>query len=120
MQAVLSLIMSVTLGVVGQLFIKSGLNKLGPLDFSTGLLNSYIRIFFSASVLVGLFIYFFGVFFWLYGLSKVDLSFAYPFVSLSYVLVFLASWWLFGEHISALRWLGLGAICIGVYLISRT
>lgn len=112
--------MSMILGAVGQLFIKKGLNYLGALDFSSGIVATYIKIFFSPFVMAGISIYFVGVFFWLYGLSKVELSFAFPFVSLSYVLVFLMSWAFLGETIPMTRWLGLLTICVGVFLVGRS
>jgi drug/metabolite transporter (DMT)-like permease len=108
------------LGVAGQLFIKKGLNLLGNINFASGIVSSYARIFFSPFVFIGISVYFLGVFFWLYALSKVDLSFAYPFVSLSYILVVFSSWWLLGESISMVRWTGILAICLGVFLISRS
>jgi drug/metabolite transporter (DMT)-like permease len=108
------------LGVAGQLFIKKGLNLLGNINFASGIVSSYIKIFFSPLVIIGISVYFLGVFFWLYALSKVDLSFAYPFVSLSYILVLFSSWWLLGEGISLVRWTGVAAVCLGVFLISRS
>ena len=114
------ILLSVTMGVVGQLFIKRGLNSLGSVDYASGLIGAYIRIFLTPYVVAGLSIYFLGVFFWLYALSKVDLSFAYPFVSLSYVLVLLISWVILGEHITGLRWAGVGLICAGVFIVSRS
>jgi len=120
MVAILCLIISMSLGVAGQLFIKKGLNMLGNINFGSGIISSYSRIFFSPFVIIGISVYFLGVFFWLYALSKVDLSFAYPFISLSYVLVVFSSWWLLGESISFLRWAGVVVICLGVFLISRS
>jgi len=111
---------SMILGAVGQLFIKKGLNYLGGLDFSSGILATYLKIFLSPFVITGIGIYFVGVFFWLYGLSKVELSFAFPFVSVSYVLVFLLSWFFLGESIPLLRWIGLATICCGVFLVGRS
>lgn len=120
MFVIASLLISMFLGVIGQVFIKKGLTSLGNLDFSAALLGSFIRIFFSPLVIVGISLYFLGVFFWLYALSKVDLSFAYPFVSVSYVLVVLLSCFVLGESISYLRWIGVILICSGVLLISRS
>ena len=120
MGALLSIITSIVLGVVGQLFIKQGLRSLGGLNFSGGLISSYLKIFVSPFIAVGLSVYFLGVFFWLYALSKVELSFAYPFVSLSYVLVLLFSWVFLGEQISLVRWAGVVIICLGVVLISKS
>jgi drug/metabolite transporter (DMT)-like permease len=120
MLAVICLIISMFLGVAGQLFIKKGLNMLGNINFASGIISSYTKIFLSPFIIIGILIYFLGVFFWLYALSKVNLSFAYPFVSLSYILVVFSSWWLLGESISLLRWTGVMAICLGVFLISRS
>jgi drug/metabolite transporter (DMT)-like permease len=111
---------SMILGAVGQIFIKKGLNALGGLDFSSGIVTTYLKIFLSPLVIIGICIYFVGVFFWLYGLSKVELSFAFPFVSVSYVLVFLLSWFFLGESIPVLRWIGLVTICCGVLLVGRS
>jgi len=108
------------MGAGGQVFIKKGLNNIGDIDFSIGLISAYTKMFVSPLVLLGLLIYTLGVFFWLYGLSKVNLSFAFPFVSLSYVVVFLFSWWLLGESIPLVRWMGLAAICFGVFLVGKS
>jgi drug/metabolite transporter (DMT)-like permease len=71
-------------------------------------------------VFVGLGIYVLGTVFWLAALSRVDLSYAYPFASLSYVVMLIGSWLVFGESISLLRIIGSVVIIIGVLLISRS
>ena len=111
---------SIAMGAFGQIWIKKGLNSLANLDFSGSLVGAYLRIFLSPYVFAGLTIYGLGVFFWVYGLSKVNLSFAFPFVSLSYVLVFLLSWWMLGEQIPTIRWVGLATICVGVLIVSAS
>jgi drug/metabolite transporter (DMT)-like permease len=115
-----SIIVSMLFGTIGQLFIKRGLNSLVDLDFSKNLFLTYTRIFFSPLIMAGLSVYFCGVFFWLYGLSKVDLSLAYPFVSVSYIFIVIMSWLFLGENISIMRWIGVSTICIGVLLLSRS
>ena len=52
-------------------------------------------------------------------LSKVEVSFAYPFLSIGYVVTAFAGYWLLGESLSVMRIVGILVICIGVYLISR-
>jgi multidrug transporter EmrE-like cation transporter len=49
-----------------------------------------------------------------------ELSFAYPLLSTGYVVVLIASWILFKEQISMIRWVGVMVICFGVFLISRS
>lgn len=114
------ILVAVSLTVVGQMFIKLGLNSLGNVDFSKGIFSSYITIFCSPHVLLGAFLYSSATLLWLYALSKVDLSFAYPFLALSYVLVILASCLLLGEHIPLFRWVGAFVICLGVLLVARS
>ena len=120
MPAVPAILTSVIMIVIAQLFVKRGLNLLGTVEFSTGITRAYFKIFSSPLIIIGIIVYTIAVFFWLFGLSKVDLSFAYPFLALSYVLVILASLVILGEYISPLRWIGLAVICIGVLIISRS
>ena len=55
---------------------------------------------------------------WFAVLSRADLSFAYPLVSLSYVFGLLVSKYVFHETIGFVRWLGVLLICIGAGLIA--
>jgi drug/metabolite transporter (DMT)-like permease len=55
-----------------------------------------------------------GVFFWIVALRRLDLSLAYPSVSVSYALIALVSWRLFGEEIGLSGWLGIVTIMVGV------
>jgi len=71
-------------------------------------------------VLLGLFFYAVSTIFWLIVLSRVELSYAYPMLSLGYVLVVFFSWILWREQISSLRILSLLLICGGVILLSRS
>jgi multidrug transporter EmrE-like cation transporter len=71
-------------------------------------------------VSLGLFCYALSAVLWIAVVSKVDLSLAYPMVSVAYVAVFVASWFLFGERISAVRMAGLVLIVAGVLVISRS
>ena len=71
-------------------------------------------------VVGGLFVYVFSTAFWLVVLSRMNLSYAYPFVSLSYIIMIVASWQLFNENISGLRVLGSLVVALGVFLVSRS
>ena len=57
---------------------------------------------------------------WILGLSRVDVSIAYPLLSLGYVLNAAAAWWLFGEAMTPTRLLGMGVIIVGVYILTRS
>lgn len=53
-------------------------------------------------------------------LSKLDLSYVLPVTSLGYIITALLGAILLGEEVSALRWLGIAAIAVGVYLVTRS
>ncbi len=119
--AVIYILISVLGSAIGQLLLKKGMNTIGALTLSIdGLGNVLWRIATNPFVVVGLFIYVISVVFWLVALSRVDLSYAYPFASLSYVIMLIASWWLFNEQISFVRIIGTFVIGIGVWLIYRS
>jgi multidrug transporter EmrE-like cation transporter len=54
------------------------------------------------------------------GLSRIEVSIAYPMLSLGYILNAAAAWYFFGESLGALRLAGIGFIMVGVCLIARS
>ena len=118
--ALLYILVSGLLGVVGQLILKRGMAALGPLTLRPESLWHVVSLLaFNPLVILGLAVYVSGTFFWLLALSRVDLSFAYPFASLNYVFVLFASWVLLGERLTPIRLLGVAVIMLGVVAISR-
>lgn len=116
MSPVVLILSSVFLGVIGQLILKAGMTRIGPLALRQDRpYRTAWRVFSTPVVWIGLSLYGLGTFFWLVALSQVELGYAYPFISLSYVLILMTSWWLFGEKISPMRALGVLVICVGVY-----
>lgn len=121
MTTILFISMSVFAGVAGQLSLKHGMSQLGAQSLNASTLVSMVgRIVLSPWVMLGLVIYGAGTFFWLMVLSRVDLSFAYPMLSTSYVLVLATSWLFLGESISVLRIIGVVTILAGVIFISQS
>ncbi len=119
--AILYILVSVVAGAVGQVLLKKGMGSMGPLTLSVDQLGNVLwRIGTNPYVIIGLLIYVGGTVFWLTALSRVDLSYAYPFASLSYVVMLIASWQLFNENITSLRVLGTLVVCLGVFIISRS
>jgi drug/metabolite transporter (DMT)-like permease len=72
------------------------------------------------SVIGGLGLFVLSAAVWLVVLSKVSLSFAYPFVSLTYVLILLFDRLVLHDTVSGLRWAGVALIVAGIVLVSRT
>lgn len=118
--AILYILISVLGSAMGQLLLKKGMNSMGPVTLSFNQLPSVLwQMATNPNVFVGLAIYLVGTVFWLAALSRVDLSFAYPFASFNYVVMLVASWMMFDEKITLSRLLGTVVIGIGVLLISR-
>jgi multidrug transporter EmrE-like cation transporter len=106
----LFIFISIILGAFAQLSMKYGTLK------SDGIVSMYTNPY----VLLGLAFYGLSAITWIYSISKVQLSIAYPMVSLGYIIVFTLSYFLFGESVNFLRLVGLIVIVIGVIIISRS
>ncbi|MEK7524332.1 MAG: EamA family transporter [Patescibacteria group bacterium] len=107
--------------VIAQIIMKWAVPSFGPLPESASkLLPFFFRLITNIYFVSALFSALLGSFCWVFALNKYALSFGYPFMSLSFVLVFLASHFIFGESISMLRWVGMGTVILGVFLISRS
>ena len=115
------LLAGICLSVIGELLLKHGMNRFGPLDLSLPtLLPTLVRVFTQPLILFG-FIFVFGAsIFWLAVISRVNLSYAYPLLAFGYVVTALLARVLFNEPISLARWAGIIVICIGVVLVSRS
>ena len=115
-----AIFVSIVLAVVGQLLLKVGMLRVGKFSFGiSNLVHQYTRILLNPFVIAGLFAFFISMLIWLYVLSRMELSFAYPFVALNYVLILFGSYFLFKETITPLKIVGVTVIVIGVYLVAR-
>jgi drug/metabolite transporter (DMT)-like permease len=115
------IMISVLGGAAGQIMLKRGMSSMGALTLNAGQVGPILwRMGTNPFVIGGLAIYAASTIFWLLALSRVDLSYAYPFASMSYVIMLIAAWQLFGENITFLRLAGSAVIMLGVLLISRS
>ncbi len=103
-----------------QLMLKHGMMTLGPLSFAgVNPLVKILQIVFSPWVFLGLCTFVISMASHLFVLSKVELSFAYPFLSLAYVAVAIFAYFVFREDLNAWRIAGIAAICVGTILIAQ-
>ncbi|KAJ51586.1 multidrug transporter EmrE-like cation transporter [Clostridium tetanomorphum] len=117
---IVQILVSVFLGALGQILVKVGAVNLN-LNFSSGyLVSSLVSILKNIPVMSGIISYGLSFLLWIKVLSKVELSYAYPMVSLGYVLVMLFSYFIFKENITPLRILGIAFIILGVILVARS
>lgn len=115
-QSVGIVLLSVLLGAVGQLMLKSAANSMGKLELSPQLLVTMAT---NPRLILAVAIYGVSAVFWLLALSRADLSFVYPFLSLTYIAVLLGSTFLFNEVINPTRVLGFAVIIGGLLIIAR-
>ena len=117
----LLILTGVLLNAGAQLLLKAGVTPLGALSPSLAELPAlFWRGLSQWPILAGLACYGVSVGVWIIGLSRVEVSLAYPLLSLGYVVNAVLAWWLFGEVLSATRWGGIVLILAGVWLISRS
>jgi len=119
--SILLILFSISIAVAGQILLKIGINRIGMVNFSN--LDALKQLFFgvikSPLVISGLFLYVVSAAIWLVVLSAVDLSFAYPFIGFTYVMVLVLSKFILKEDVNPIRWAGALIITIGVIVISR-
>jgi multidrug transporter EmrE-like cation transporter len=111
----------VLLNAAAQLLLKAGTNAFGVLTLTREQwLGTTFAVATNPHIVAGLACYVVSVGVWIGALSRVEVSVAYPMLSIGYVVNALAAWYLFGEALSVQRWLGIGFIAIGVWLLVRS
>jgi multidrug transporter EmrE-like cation transporter len=124
--ASLALILTgVLLNACAQLLLKAGVNNvtaaIGQFSYSfENLVPVGWRLATQLPIIGGLGCYVISVVVWILGLSRVDVSIAYPLLSLGYVLNAAAAWWLFGEALTPMRIVGIAIIIVGVVVLTRS
>ena len=119
MAAFALVITAILFSVTGELFLKSGMNEVGTFSLSN-FLPTMARILSTWRIWVGFAFFGVGAVFWLAAISRVNLSWAYPMLSLGYLLVLLFSAIVLKEHVSAVRWFGAVVIVAGIILVFRS
>jgi len=119
------ILFGVFLNACAQLLLKAGVNNvvaaIGTFEYSfANLWPVGLRLATQLPIIGGLSCYVVSVAVWILGLSRVDVSIAYPLLSLGYVLNAAAAWWLFGEAMTPMRLVGIGVIIVGVYILTRS
>jgi drug/metabolite transporter (DMT)-like permease len=115
------ILMSVALAATAQLTLKHGMNQVTEASGTATLSGGSVRaIVTNVSVVGGLLIFGLSAVVWLMVLSRASLSFAYPFASLTYVLILLADKFVLHEEIPVLRWAGVFAIMTGIIMVAQT
>ncbi|MDR5695433.1 MAG: cation/cationic drug transporter [Armatimonadota bacterium] len=119
MRAFWLILLAAFMGSLAQLLLKLGSSRLGPSTTSINLVILW-KIATNGPILLGLGLYALASVVWIVVLTRAELSFAYPMLALTYVLVTVGSWAFFREPVIGLRVIGMVLVVIGVILIGRT
>jgi drug/metabolite transporter (DMT)-like permease len=116
------LLIGLVLEAVGVVFLSKGLKEIGEMErVSAGEILRLVRSgLTNPNLLLGVAFEagFFGCL--LYLMSRGDVSFVWPLTALGFVLTTLSARFVLNEHVSGLRWLGVGLIVLGAGVITYT
>lgn len=118
--AFLLIVTGVLLNAVAQLALKASVRETGSIDLSAAAaIPTLTHLAAQPWLYLGLGCYVVSVGIWILALSRVDVSVAYPMLSLGYVVNALAAWAWLGEELNPVKVLGIGIIIVGVYVLAR-
>ena len=120
--AAFALVMTgVLLNAIAQLALKASVSDTGIINLDMqSLLSSAGSLAFNLWLSIGLICYAISVVVWILALSRVDVSIAYPMLSIGYIVNAVAAWHLFDEPMNLGKVVGIGIIIVGVYILARS
>ena len=114
------IVTGVMFNVAAQLLIKAGTNAVGHFEFAReNIAPIGWKLATEPHIVGAMACYAFGVVIWVLALSRVQVSIAYPLLSLGYVVNAVAALYLFNEAFNPAKVVGMGIIILGVVIISR-
>ena len=115
------ILVGVLLNAFAQLLLKKGMISIGYFEIQfESLLPMVRKVATNLYILLGLGSYVVSVAIWLVVLARVEVSYAYPFLSVGYVFVTLMGYYIFQENVSWMRVIGIAVVIVGVILLSRS
>lgn len=110
---------SILLGSIAQYYLKIAMSEITVLQRNS-LIDIIVKLLSNLPLYTGLACYGLSMIFWLYVLKHMELSKAYPMVSIGYIFTLFIGHFLLGESIPPIRIIGVIIICIGVFIISKS
>jgi hypothetical protein len=118
----LLLFLEIFFGALGNTLFDKGMKQVGALGFASGaqIWSEALRIASSGAMWIGVVCMLIFIVCHMLVLSWADYSFVMPFSAITYGLVPLFAFLWLGEQVLEARWVGIGFIMVGVFLVSRT
>jgi drug/metabolite transporter (DMT)-like permease len=118
-----TIIFTVSMSALAQVLLKVGALRI-PTEHLTGLnIESVLAMFsvlFSKYIFMGMLIYVFSAGLWIWVLTKVDISLAYPFISFSFIVTLGFGVTLFQEPLTTMKILGTAVIIVGCFILTKS
>lgn len=106
--------------VYGQLILKWRIGQLGAMpSAAVEKLKFLLWLLFDPFILSGFVAAFLASLAWMAAMTRFDLSHAYPFMSLNFVIVLLLSGWLLSEPMTMQKFVGIALIVAGTIVAAR-
>ena len=119
MHNILLILSSVILNAFAQLFIRQGMLKLGKISMTIDQLwHMILQSITNLYIWAGMMSYAISILLWMVVLSKVNVSLAYPFLSIGYIVTTIIAYFAFGEPITVQKVMGIAIICLGVIVLT--
>ena len=117
----LIIVISVLLNAFAQLFIRKGMLLIGCLTLNIqNIVSLCFKVLTNIFLLSGMTCYAISILLWMVVLSRVNVSVAYPLLSIGYIVTAIMAYFLFGETLTLQKVAGIIVICIGVWLLTQT
>lgn len=116
------ILLSIVLGPLGNVMLGKGMKGIGPVSLKnfSGIFEVAGNVLTSPYIWLGIASLMAFMIVHMLLLTWADYSYVQPATSLSYATVALLSYFLLGELVTPLRWLGITVICFGVFIVGRT
>ena len=119
-KVVLLSVFTTLLITTGQVLWKIGLQKIGGFYMAEkSIVENFFRIIFNGWIFSGFVVYAIATGFFMWLLSKFEISLVIPISSVAFIYSLMAGYWIFHETISPLRIVGVLCIVFGVFLVVR-
>lgn len=119
-QSYLLVLISVFFNVAAQLLLKKGVQIFEKLNFSAEIIyQMIIGIFTNIYLFTGMICFALSAFLWLFVLTKIPVSIAYPLGSLGYIFTAVLAYLLLNEPLTVTKILGIFLICSGVLVLTQ-
>lgn len=117
--SLIAIVCSVLASTVGQTMLKLGLNRV-PADGLRGAVPTLLAAARQPFIYGGLALFVGSVLLWMIALSRVELSWGYPLLGLSYITVTAVGVLVFNEQLSIQRLAGTALVLLGAILVARS